>query len=72
MAQRELRKGVAIGYANGNFRGTPKGHADECTNLTAVTVLPTGYIGAAKHVADRRMVIAGYRLAELLKRMLGN
>jgi hypothetical protein len=30
-------------------------------------VLPEGYTRKAKEVAERRIVLAGYRLAELLK-----
>lgn len=37
-------------FHHGVFRGTPKGHADECVNLTYLAVVPAGYIGAAKHV----------------------
>lgn len=58
---------TAVAYRNGLFRGSPKGHADECSDLGVATILPTGYLQAAKHVAYRRMVIAGYRLADFLK-----
>lgn len=41
---------------------------NECVDLTSVATVPAGYIGTAEHVADRRMVIAGYRLADFLER----
>lgn len=58
-------------FHHGVSCGTPKGHAHECVDLTYLVGVPAGCIGAAKHVADRRMVIAGYRLAEFLKRANG-
>ena len=34
----------------------------DCTTVTAAPVLPAGYIVSASQVADRRMILAGYRL----------
>jgi DNA-binding cell septation regulator SpoVG len=36
----------------------------------AAPVLPTGYVVNASRIADRRMILAGYRLVELLTRIL--
>jgi hypothetical protein len=33
-------------------------------------VLPAGYVVSASRIADRRMILAGYRLADLLTRVL--
>jgi S1/P1 Nuclease len=71
-AKESFTQGVTIGYRNGTFRGTPKGHASDCADLQVATVLPSAYITTAKPVAERRMVLAGYRLADLLTRLTQN
>jgi hypothetical protein len=38
--------------------------------VVAAPVLPTGYVSSAKRIADRRMILAGYRLADLLTRVI--
>jgi hypothetical protein len=35
-------------------------------------VLPVGYVAIARRIADRRIILAGYRVAYLLTRPLGN
>ena len=40
-----------------------------CTMVAAAPVLPVGYVVSASRVADRRMILAGYRLADLLIRV---
>jgi hypothetical protein len=37
----------------------------------AAPVLPVGYVVNASRIADRRMILAGYRLADLLTRVMG-
>jgi hypothetical protein len=44
----------------------------DCTMVAAAPVLPGGYVVSASRIADRRMILAGYRLADLLRRLLGN
>jgi hypothetical protein len=44
----------------------------DCAMVAAVPLLPVGYIVSASRIADRRMILAGYRLAELLTRVLGH
>ena len=44
----------------------------DCTMVAAAPVLPLGYIVSASRIADRRMILAGYRLAGLLRRVPGN
>ena len=43
----------------------------DCTMVAAAPVLPAGYIGIGRRIADRRMILSEYRLADLLKRLLG-
>jgi S1/P1 Nuclease len=61
-----------IAYRNGGRIGIPKGGATDCTMVAAVPALPAGYVVSASRIADRRMILAGYRLADLLTRLLGN
>jgi hypothetical protein len=44
----------------------------DCAMVAAAPVLPPGYVVNASRIADRRMILVGYRLAELLVRLLGN
>jgi hypothetical protein len=39
----------------------------DCTTLAAAPVLPKGYVFNASRIADRRMILAGYRLAGLTR-----
>jgi hypothetical protein len=41
----------------------------DCRNVQAAPVLPVGYVISASRIADRRMILAGYRLADLLTRV---
>ena len=61
-----------IGYQNGALRGTPKGKRRDCREVTDADVLPTGYAAVARKIADRRMMLAGYRLADLLQQISAN
>jgi hypothetical protein len=36
--------------------------------VAAVPVLPVGYVISASRIADRRIILAGYRFADLLTR----
>jgi hypothetical protein len=40
--------------------------------IAAVPMLPAGYVVGASRIADRRMILAGYRLADMLTRIVGN
>ncbi len=51
-----------IAYRNGQVAGS--------TNPANPLVLPEGYIAEAKAVAERRIVLAGYRLSDLLVQTL--
>jgi hypothetical protein len=61
-----------IAYRNGQQIGIPKGGNKDCAMPTAAPVLPAGYVVNASRISDRRMILAGYRLADLLTRFLGN
>jgi S1/P1 Nuclease len=61
-----------ITYQNGALRGTPKGKRRDCREVTDALVLPNGYVRIARIIADRRMMLAGYRLANLLQRISAN
>jgi hypothetical protein len=60
-----------IAYQNGGRIGIPRGGNMDCTAVAA-PVLPVGYVVSASQIADRRMILAGYRLADLLTRVLEN
>ena len=59
-------------YRNGGRIGIPKGRAMDCAVVAAAPVLPVGYVSSASRIANRRMLLTGYRLADLLTRLLGN
>ena len=44
----------------------------DCTMVAAAPVFPPGYVVSASRIADRRMILAGYRLADLLTRVVQN
>ena len=55
-------------YLNGKLIGAPRDGNKDCSAATAASVLPGGYVVSASRIADRRMILAGYRLADLLAR----
>jgi len=61
-----------IAYRNGGPIGSPRGGNKDCRDVQAAPELPVGYVINARGIADRRMILAGYRLADLLTRILGN
>jgi hypothetical protein len=56
-----------IAYQNGTVPGTPKGNRRDCSELVEAAIVPAGYAKVAGRIADRRIVLAGYRLAEPVK-----
>ena len=60
-----------IAYRNGGRIRIPKSGAMDCAMVAAVPLLPAGYIVSASRIADSRMILAGYRLADLLMRVVG-
>jgi len=39
--------------------------------IAAAPVLPVGYVVSASWIADRRMILTGYRLANVLMQLMG-
>jgi hypothetical protein len=61
-----------IAYRNGGHIGTPRARSKDCTMVAAAPMLPAGYVVSARRIADRRVILARYRLADLLMRVVGN
>ena len=59
-----------IAYLNGGLIGAPRNGSKDCSTVIASPVLPIGYVVNARRIADRRMILAGYRLVDLLKRVI--
>jgi S1/P1 Nuclease len=70
-AKESFEIATKFAYRNGRI-GIPKGGNIDCTMVAAAPVLPPGYVVSASRIADRRMIVAGYRSADLLTRLLGN
>jgi hypothetical protein len=68
-AKESFEIGTKIAYRNGARIGIPKGGNTDCTMVAAAPMLPVGYVVSASRIADRRMILAGYRLADLLTRV---
>ena len=61
-----------IAYENGRVWGTPKGSAKDCREIRDANFLTRGYPARAKLIAERRVYLAGYRIADALKRIREN
>jgi len=66
-AKESLEIASKIAYRNGGRIGIPKGGNLDCTTVAAAPVLPVGYVVSASRIADRRIVLAAYRLVDLMK-----
>ena len=71
-AKESFEIATKIAYRNGGPIGISKGENKDCRDVKAAPVLPVGYVAIARRIADRRIILAGYRLAYLLTRPLGN
>jgi hypothetical protein len=71
-AKESFEIATKIAYRNGGRIGSPRDGNKDCTALAAAPVLPVGYAVSARRIADRRIILAGYRLADLLTRVVGN
>jgi hypothetical protein len=69
-AKESFEIAAKIVYRNGGRIGVPKGGTIDCTTVAAAPVLLVGYVAIAKHIADRRIILAGYRLANVLRQVL--
>ena len=71
-AKESFEIATKIAYRNGGRIGIPRDGNKDCAMVAAAPVLLAGYVVNASRIADRRMILAGYRLADLLTRLLGN
>ena len=62
---------LIFAYRNGGLSVSPRGGNKDCTTVTAAPDLPVGYVVSARRIADRRMILVGCRLADLLRRVVG-
>jgi hypothetical protein len=62
-AKESFEIATKIAYQNGRLIGSPRSGNKDCTTVTAAPTLPVGYVAIARRIADRRMILAGYRLA---------
>jgi hypothetical protein len=69
-AKESFEVATKFAYRNGGRIGIPRGGNKDSTTVTAAPLLPVGYVVSARRIADRRMVLAGYRLADLLGRVV--
>jgi hypothetical protein len=59
------REGLSLAHATAYQQGT----LQSGPNKRSGVVLPPGYLEEAKPVAEKRLALAGYRLADLLARL---
>jgi hypothetical protein len=57
-------------YLNGKLIGAPRDGNKDCSTVATAPVLPAGYVTSASRIATRRLILTGYRLADLLARVL--
>src|SRR5215471_18726163 len=67
-AKESFEIATKIAYRNSGRIGIPKGGSKDCRDVKAAPWLPPGYVHSASWIADRRVILAGYRLADLLTR----
>jgi hypothetical protein len=63
-AKESFEIAAKIAYRNGGLIGNPRDGNKDCTTVAAAAVLPPGYVVSASRIADRRLILAGYRLAD--------
>jgi S1/P1 Nuclease len=71
-AKESFEIATKIAYRNGGQIGSPRGGNKDCTTVAVAPVLPAGYVVSASRIADRRIMLTGYRLADLLTRVHQN
>jgi hypothetical protein len=71
-AKESFEIATKIAYRNDGRIGSPKGGNMDCAMVAAAPVLPVGYVVSARRIADRRIMLAGFRLANLLTWVVGN
>src|SRR5262249_37331140 len=68
-AKESFEIATKIAYRNGRLISAPRSGNKDCSTVTTAAVLPVGYVAFASRIADRRMILTGYRLADLLTRV---
>jgi hypothetical protein len=68
-AKESFEIATKIAYRNGGLIGARRDGNKDCLMVAAAPVLPVGYVVSASRLADRRMILTGYRLADLLRRV---
>jgi S1/P1 Nuclease len=71
-AKESFEIATKIAYRNGGVTGRPRDENKDCRAIQAAPVLPVGYVVSVSRIADRRMILAEYRLADLLTRLTQN
>jgi len=71
-AKESFEIATKIAYRNGGLIGISRGENMDCAMVAAAPVLSVGYVVSARRIADRRIILAGYRLADLLTWVVGN
>jgi hypothetical protein len=66
-AKESFEIATTFAYRNGGPIGSPRGANMDCAMVAGVPVLPAVYVVSASRIADRRIMLAGYRLADLLR-----
>jgi len=60
-----------IAWFDQSGRWIQRGGNMDCAMVAAAPVLPMRYAVSASRIADRRMILAGHRMADLLTRVVG-
>jgi hypothetical protein len=69
-AKESFEIATKFAYRNGRPIGISKGENKDCRDVQAAPMLPVGYVVNVSRIADRRVILAGYRLADLLRLVL--
>jgi hypothetical protein len=67
-AKESFEIATKIAYRNSGRIGIPKAEAIDCVMVAAAPVFRVSYVVSESGIADRRIILAGYRLADLLAR----
>ena len=69
-AKESFKIATKIAYRNGGRIGIPKAGNTDCMVFAGTSALPAGYVVSASRIADRRMILAGYRSETFLVSLL--
>jgi hypothetical protein len=56
-----------IAYPNDGRIGIPNAGPVDCAMVAEAPVLPAGYVSSAHRIADRQLILPGYRMADSLR-----